>query len=136
MGFMSQTDSVERSVSLAVEVALDKKAFDLVVLKVGEVSTIADYFVICSTGSERQSLAITEGIEEKLRESVGIRPLLVEGRRPGRWVLLDYGDFVVHVFTEETRGFYRLERLWDDAPDETDRFVGDGGSIVAAASES
>jgi ribosome-associated protein len=132
---MPETDRVERSVRAAVEVALDKKAFDLVVLKVGEVSSIADYFVICSTGSERQSLAVTEGIEQSLRETIGIKPLLVEGRRPGRWVLLDYGDFVVHVFTEETRGFYRLERLWDDAPDETKRFE-DDGSIASAASES
>ena len=133
---MSAADKVEKSVRAAVEVALDKKATDLVVLRVGDVSSIADYFVVCSTGSERQSLAVTEGIEQALRERLGIKPLLVEGRRPGRWVLLDYGDFVVHVFTEETRGFYRLERLWDDAPDETSRFAEDDGAIASAASES
>ena len=107
----------------AVAVALDKKAIELRVLYLGAISDFTDYFVIASGSSERQVQAIADGVEERLRE-IGLRPLSVEGQSRGQWVLLDYGSFLVHVFTEERRAFYRLERLWSDAPDTTREFGG------------
>jgi len=101
----------------AANAALDKKARGLVVLDVASLTSIADYFFICTAGSERQADAISDGIEETVRKEHGAKPLVVEGRNTGRWILMDYGDFVVHVFTDEWRKFYRLERLWGDATD-------------------
>jgi ribosome-associated protein len=94
--------------------ALDRKAYDLVVLEVGRVTSIADYFVICSGRSDTQVQAIAQGIEERLGQS-GIRPLSIEGYEHGQWVLMDYGDVVVHIFYVPVRGFYDLERLWTRA---------------------
>ena len=94
--------------------ALDRKAYDLVVLEVGHVTSIADYFVICSGRSDTQVQAITQGIEERLGRE-GIRPLSVEGYEHAQWVLMDYGDVVVHIFYVPLRGFYDLERLWTRA---------------------
>ena len=99
---------------LAVEVALGKKAEDLVALDLRDLQGVADHFLICSGGSETQVRAIAEAIEEKLREA-GARPWHIEGREGWRWVLLDYVDFVVHVFHSRTREYYLLERLWGDA---------------------
>lgn len=120
------TDSAETSlltdhsdrVREAVAAAEDRKALDLRVLHLQRVSDFADYFLICSGSNERQVQAIANAIEEKLRVE-GARPLHIEGYNRGQWVLLDYGDLVVHVFQEQTRGFYALERLWSDAPDVT-----------------
>jgi len=95
--------------------ALDHKAYDLVVLETGRVSSIADYFVICSGRSDTQVQAIAEGIEEQLGRQ-GVRPLSVEGMQRGQWALMDYGDVVVHVFQIPVREFYDLERLWVRAP--------------------
>lgn len=117
-------DRIGQRVEVAVAAALDKKAVNLEVLQVAELTSLADYFVICSGTSERQAAAIADGIEEKLRVELRTRPRLVEGLNPGRWVVMDYGDFIVHVFTEECRSFYGLERLWGDAPDVTERFGG------------
>jgi ribosome-associated protein len=97
-----------------VQYALDGRAKDLVVLEMGGVSSFADYFVICSGNSSRQVQGIADRVEEGLRES-GIRPMGVEGRREGHWVLIDYGDVIVHVFHEPTRFFYDLESLWFEA---------------------
>ncbi len=116
-------NSIEERVRLAVAAALDKKATNLDVLAVGELTSIADYFVICSAQSERQAQAIADGVQEKLRADDSIKPLLVEGTTPGRWILLDYGDFIFHVFTEDCRRFYGLERLWGDAPNVTSDFT-------------
>jgi ribosome-associated protein len=91
--------------------ALDRKAYDLVVLEVGHVSSIADYFVICSGRSDTQVQAIAQGVEAHLARQ-GIRPLSVEGMSHGQWVLMDYGDVVMHVFYVPVREFYDLERLW------------------------
>ena len=91
--------------------ALDRKAYDLVVLETGRVSSIADYFVICSGRSDTQVQAIADGVEDALRAK-GERPLSVEGLPHGQWVLMDYGDVVVHVFYVPVREFYDLERLW------------------------
>ena len=99
----------------AVRAALDHKAYDLVVLETGDVSSIADYFVICSGRSDTQVEAIANAIEAALRER-GARPLAVEGLPHAQWVLLDYGDVVVHIFYVPVREFYDLERLWIRAP--------------------
>jgi ribosome-associated protein len=77
---------------------------------------VTDAFVICHGSSERQTVAIAEAIEERLRTELGRRPSHVEGKRTGEWILMDYIDFVVHVFVEEKRGYYGLDRLWGDAP--------------------
>ena len=117
------TDPIQRRVHSAVSAALDKKAADLDVLLVSELTSIADYFVICSATSERQAQAIADGVQEKVRADDSVKPLLVEGTTPGRWILLDYGDFIFHVFTEDCRRFYGLERLWGDAPNMTSDFT-------------
>ena len=98
-----------------VRAALDHKAYDLVVLETGKMSSIADYFVICSGRSDTQVQAIAEGIDEHLRRD-GERPLSIEGLPHAQWVLVDYGDVVVHVFHVPVRQFYDLERLWVRAP--------------------
>lgn len=98
----------------AAEGAASKKASDLVGLDLRGLEGVADYFLICSAGSEPQVKAIAEAVEEKLR-ALGARPWHVEGREGRRWVLLDYVDLVVHVFHEKTREYYLLERLWGDA---------------------
>ncbi|MDP9468804.1 MAG: ribosome silencing factor [Chloroflexota bacterium] len=97
-----------------MDLASDKKAADIVLLRTSEVTTIADYFVICSGRSDRQLQALASGIIDDLRED-GIRPLGVEGRGAARWVLLDYGSVIVHLFGPEERDFYGLEKLWSNA---------------------
>jgi ribosome-associated protein len=105
----------------AVAAAEDRKAIDLKVLHLEKVSDFTDYFLICSGASERQVQAVADAVQERLRREHS-RPLHVEGYNRGQWVLLDYGDLVVHVFQEEPRRFYALERLWGDAPDVTAAF--------------
>jgi len=95
--------------------ALDRKAYDLVVLEVGPLTSIADYFVICSGRSDTQVQAIAQGIEKQLGEQ-GVRPLAIEGMEHAQWVLMDYGDVLVHIFYVPVREFYDLERLWVRAP--------------------
>lgn len=111
--------SIESRVRVAVSAALNKKATDLDVLAVAQLTSIADYFILSSATSERQAQAVADAVLEKLREELKVKPLLVEGTPPGRWILLDFGDFIFHVFTEECRRFYGLERLWGDAPNVT-----------------
>jgi ribosome-associated protein len=118
-------NSIEARVRLAVAAALDKKATNLDVLAVAELTSIADYFVLCSAGSERQAQAIADNIVDRLKQEMNVKPLLVEGTTPGRWVLLDFGDFIVHIFTEDVRRFYGLERLWGDAPNVTAEYTGE-----------
>lgn len=115
--------STESRVRVAVAAALDKKATDLDVLAVGELTSIADYFVLASAGNERQAAAIADAITDRLKAELNVKPLLVEGTAPGRWILLDFGDFIVHIFTEDVRRFYGLERLWGDAPNVTADFT-------------
>lgn len=119
--------SIESRVRVVVEAALEKKAFDLDVLAVGALTTIAEYFIVASAGNERQASAIADNVIDALRRELKVKPLLVEGTTPGRWVLLDFGDFIVHIFTEDCRRFYGLERLWGDAPNVTAEFTGEGG---------
>lgn len=114
---------VTARVRSAVAAAQDRMAGDLQVLHLEEVSDFTDYFLLCSGTSERQVQAIARAVEESLRGQK-IRPFHLEGLRQGHWVLMDFGDFVVHVFDQERREFYRLERLWADAPDVTEEFCG------------
>jgi ribosome-associated protein len=118
-------DPIQHRVHTAVSAALDKKAIDLDVLAVSELTSIADYFLLCSATSERQAVAIADSVVDKLREEDHVKPRLVEGTTPGRWILLDFGDFIVHIFTEDVRRFYGLERLWGDAPNVTSEFTGE-----------
>lgn len=106
-------------VSLACGAAVDRKAVNVRALFLAAVTDFTDYFVICSGGTERQVRAIAESVDKRLREEAGLRALHTEGLSHGRWVLMDYGDFVVHIFVDEMRDFYGLERLWSDAPDHT-----------------
>ncbi len=108
-----------RSVVQAME---DRKAQALRVLELTDISSLADYFLVCSGNTERQVQAIADAVVEGLRAEK-IKPHHVEGYSTGRWVLIDYGDFVVHVFDESTRAYYALEKLWADAPDVTSEFV-------------
>jgi ribosome-associated protein len=126
--------SIESRVRVAAAAALDKKAFDLDILAVGKLTSIADYFVLASASNERQAAAIADAVVDRLKEELGVKPLLVEGTTPGRWVLLDFGDFIVHIFTEDVRRFYGLERLWGDAPNMTAELT--GASEQRAASPS
>lgn len=95
-----------------VEIASDKLATDIVLLDIRPIATVADYFVVASTASERQMQAVVRDLEQTLRNDDGVRPLRVEGRSSSGWVLIDYGDVVVHLFSAEQRSFYRLEELW------------------------
>jgi ribosome-associated protein len=95
--------------------ALERKAYDLVVMEVGDLTSIADYFIVCSGRSDRQVQSIAQGIEENLR-GMGVRPHSVEGAARGQWLLMDFSDVIVHIFYEPVREFYDLEGLWSDAP--------------------
>ncbi len=97
-----------------VNVASDKKASDIVLLRTAEITTMADYFVIASGRSETQVQALSKAIVDELREE-GIKPIGMEGRSSARWVLLDYGSVIVHLFAPEEREYYGLERLWSEA---------------------
>ena len=103
-----------KQVELARAAAEDKKAGDLVILDLRKAAGFTDYFVICSGTSARQLRAIADGVTEALA-AVGARPAHVEGYEGSEWILLDYFDFIVHVFLPETRSFYGLERLWGNA---------------------
>lgn len=92
----------------------NKKGRRITVLEVGELTSISDYFVIASGGSAAQVKAMADEVEEKLREA-GYAPVHMEGYQVATWILLDYSDVVVHIFLEETREFYDIERLWTDA---------------------
>lgn len=100
---------------LVTRFALEKKARDLVVMEVRDVTSIGDYFVICAGSSDRQVQSIAQGIEENLSEA-GHPPLSVEGVHRGHWVLMDFSDVIVHIFYEPVREFYDLEGLWGHAP--------------------
>ena len=109
------SDDLEVSLDIYVQAALSKKAFNLVVLDLRTLTSIADAFIICSGRSNRQVSAIAESIVVELKKH-GIRPLSIEGVKEGHWVLLDYGHVIIHVFYGPIREFYDLEGLWADAP--------------------
>jgi ribosome-associated protein len=106
---------IEGLVRTAANAAAEKKATDVVALDVGQTLVVTDYFLIATGTNDRQVHAISEAVEDALRDA-GVKPIGREGERELKWVLLDYGDFVVHVFQDSERGFYRLEKLWSDAP--------------------
>ncbi|MHB1324550.1 MAG: ribosome silencing factor [Coriobacteriia bacterium] len=101
---------------MAAEAASEKKATDIVVLDVAETLVITSHFVIATGSSDRHVRSIAEQMEDTLRERAGVKPIGREGEREGKWVLLDFADVVVHVFQPEERDFYRLDRLWSEAP--------------------
>lgn len=102
---------------IAASAAMEKSAGPVVVIEVGDLLAITDHFVIASGSNDRQVRAIAEEVERQVKSSESGRgPKRIEGKDDARWVLMDYGDFVVHVFHEEARRYYDLERLWGDAP--------------------
>jgi len=113
---LTDTTISQAIATAAAEAARDKQAADVVVLDVAALLTITDYFVICSVASAPQLKAVTEAVEERLRTGLDRRPVRREGDADGGWLLLDYIDVVVHVFGDEERAYYDLERLWRDAP--------------------
>lgn len=113
---MTNPDDLLDLVQLAAAVADAKKAADPIIIDVGDVFSVSDYFVVSSGSNPRQVAAIVNAVEEEVRNVGGPSPLRVEGAESREWVLMDYGPFVVHVFHQEQRDFYQLERLWGDRP--------------------
>ena len=111
---MNTISSWEKAILLC-RFALEKKAYDLVLMEVRELTSISDYFIVCSGRSDRQVQSIAQGIEENLGQR-GISPLSVEGLTRGQWVLMDFSDIIVHIFYRPIRDFYDLEGLWVHAP--------------------
>lgn len=112
---MTASENARRLSAVAALAADDKLATDVVVLDVSEQLVLTEAFVIASASNERQVNAIVEEVEDKLRE-IGVKPTRREGTREGRWALLDFLDIVVHVFHQEERDYYALEKLWKDCP--------------------
>lgn len=106
---------LDDAVKLAVECASEKKAYDITAIDLREVASFTEFFIIASGANARQVQAISDEITEKLKEQLNSRVIRVEGYSSGEWVLLDYGDFIVHIFEQKARQFYDLERLWRDA---------------------
>lgn len=111
----SRPARLPKAVAGAVQAALDKKASDLVVLDLRKAGGFTDYFVICTANNNRQMSAIADGVRETLKKDYDERPALAEGVEKSEWILLDYFNFVVHIFSRECRAFYGLERLWGNA---------------------
>lgn len=105
----------ERAVK-AAKIASDKKAEDIIILQLSDLTAFADYFVICSGENPIQIKTIAEAIEQDFKKDAGIMPIGIEGMANGQWVLMDYGDIIIHIFDKESREFYDLEKLWMDAP--------------------
>ena len=116
MSFDSAAASARELACLSARVADDKKADQTLVLAVGEVLSITDYFVICSASNRRLVKTVVDAVEDEVREKLGRSPLRMEGVSEQQWVLVDYGDVVVHVFAEEIRMYYEIERLYRDVP--------------------
>jgi ribosome-associated protein len=106
----------ERLAELIAAHAADKKAAEIVEIDLRGVSGYTDFFVICSGNTDRQTKAIHDSIHKALKDDHGLLPRRVEGLTEARWILMDYLDVVVHIFTPDTRGYYRLEQLWGDVP--------------------
>ena len=107
-------ESKEKAIRIA-KILDDKKAEDLKVLEIKELTTMCDYFIICTGGSSLHVKALCDNVEEKMKEE-GTSPIHNEGVNTAAWLLMDYGDVVVHIFDRESASFYNLERLWADAP--------------------
>jgi len=111
----SKKPRLPKDVAAAVTAVGDKKAEDVVVLDLRKTGGFTDYFIICTGGNARQMTAIADSVQDTLRESLDQRPALAEGVDKSEWILLDYFNFVVHIFSRECRAFYGLERLWGNA---------------------
>ena len=107
--------TVEQMTKIAYDAIEDKLGQDTVIINIGKVSSLCDYFIITTASSQRQVKAIADNVEDELSK-LGLEPRGKEGQGTQTWVLLDYGDIMVHVFNDENRGFYNLEKLWKDAP--------------------
>jgi ribosome-associated protein len=114
-GTTSTLDAVALADRVA-SIASDRKAIDIRVIDLRGIVSYTDFFVICSGNTERQAKAIQDAVYRELKDSEGLLPRRVEGEREARWILLDYLDCVVHIFTPEAREYYRLEQLWGEAP--------------------
>ncbi len=108
-------EDIDPEVQLAVRCAADKKALDIKVLDLREVATFTEFFVIAGGTNQRQVQAVADEITEQLKKQLSTRAVRTEGYNAAEWVLLDFGDFIVHIFNKEAREFYDLERLWRDA---------------------
>ena len=106
---------IDPEVQLAVRCAADKKGLDIKVLDLRQIASFTEFFIIASGSNQRQVQAISDEINEQLKKQLKSRAIRIEGYSSGEWILLDYGDFIVHIFDKEAREFYDLERLWLDA---------------------
>jgi len=106
---------LDNEVKLAITCAGEKKAFDIIAIDLREIASFTEFFIIVSGSNMRQVQAISDEITEKLKEKLNSRVVRIEGYSTGEWILLDYGDFIVHIFEQKAREFYDLERLWRDA---------------------
>ena len=106
---------LDETIKLALTCASEKKAFDLVGLDLREVASFTEFFIIASGSNQRQVQAIADEIDEQLKKQLKTKPVRTEGYSSAEWVLMDYGDFIVHIFEQKAREFYDLERLWRDA---------------------
>jgi ribosome-associated protein len=106
---------LDEPIKLALKCASDKKAFNLAVIDLRPIASFTEFFMIVSGANSRQVQAICDEIEDKLKSELKYRPIRIEGYQTADWVLMDYGDFIVHVFEQKQRAFYDLERLWRDA---------------------
>jgi len=106
--------SLPREVKISIEASQAKKGEDLIVLDLRGISSFADFFVIMHGNSPRQNIALYESVEQELKKE-NIKPLSIEGKKHAEWVLMDYGSFIVHVFSKKAREYYSLEKLWGDA---------------------
>jgi len=111
----TQFSDLDPEVQLAIRCVSDKKAKDIVVLDLRQIASFAEFFVIATGANQRQVQAVSDEIQEQLKKRLSVRPIRIEGYRTGEWLLMDYGDFIVHIFNKEAREFYDLERLWRDA---------------------
>lgn len=106
--------SLPHEVKISVKAGLAKKGEDLVILDLSGISSFTDYFIITHGNSPRQNIAIYESIEEELKK-INLRPLSIEGKEHAEWILMDYGSFIIHIFSKRAREYYSLEKLWGDA---------------------
>jgi ribosome-associated protein len=113
---IAETLTPETIAATVADLAADRKALDIVVLDVRRMVSYADYFLICTGRSDRQARAIHDAVHAGMKSAHGLLPRRVEGVTESHWILLDYLDVVVHIFTPETREYYRLEQLWGEAP--------------------
>lgn len=112
---LSVDEEILEQVRMAVAAAEEKKAENIVVLRLSALTEFTDYFIVCTGNSSRQTQAIADEVTAQLKKNYRLRPLNTEGYTSAEWILIDFGAFVLHVFTETSRSFYDLERLWRDA---------------------